>query len=218
MASDEALVGGDFWDTFAFNNEHVALVVRDVMGHGLGSAIFTAELKYTMRAYIREHIQPARVLHHMNEYLCQSNRLFLEGINTEGSDSPVCMALAVIVRATGEGTLAIAGMEPPLLMRAGGHPGTVKAIGLPLGIRESEEYPETSFQLEPGDTLLLNTDGITEARRGRTFLESEGLARLAVEGSGGTLKTMADTILNGARDFAGGHLHDDASLVLARRA
>lgn len=216
-ASEEALVGGDFWDTFAFSNEYVALVIGDVMGHGLTSAIFTTEMKFAMRAYIREHIEPSRILYHMNEYLCQSMRLFREGINTEGSDAPVCLALAVIVRATGAGTLAIAGMEPPLIVRANGAAEHAAVVGMPLGIQEPENYQQAHFQLEEGDTLILSTDGITEARRGREFLESEGLTRLAVEGSQGSLKEMADTIIDGAKEFANGHLHDDAALVLVRR-
>jgi sigma-B regulation protein RsbU (phosphoserine phosphatase) len=224
VASDEALVGGDFWDTFAFNTEHVALVLGDVMGHGLQSAIFTAELRYTMRAYVREHVEPARILHHMNQYLCQSNRLFQEGINAEGSDAPVCIAIAIIVRATGAGMLATAGMEPPLLVRAGGETELSAAGGLPLGVLENAEYEQIDFQLEVGDTLLLSTDGVTEARapstkacQGPEFLDSAGLARLAVAGNRGTLKLMADTILGGAREFAGGTLRDDASLVMMRR-
>jgi PAS domain S-box-containing protein len=217
MASDEALVGGDFWDTFAFNNEHVALVIGDVLGHGLHSAVFTSELRFTMRAYIREHIEPSKVLYHMNEFLCQSNRLFQEGLNSEGSDAPVCITLAVIIRETGEGVLAVAGMEGPMIVRANGVVEPTVAGGLPLGIYANEEYAQTAFRLGPGDTLLLTTDGITEARQGRRFLESEGLARLATQGSHGTVTQMADTILNGARDFANGKLHDDASVVLVRR-
>lgn len=217
MASAEALVGGDFWDTFAYDHGHVALVLGDVMGHGLTSAIFTTELQYIMRAYIREHEQPGRVLYHMNQFLYQSNRLFEEGINSEGSDAPVCVALAVIARETGEGTLAIAGMEPPILVRANGETEQTTAVGMPLGVEANEEYLQVDFQMESGDTLILSTDGITEARQGREFLETEGLMRLAVEGSKGTLKEMADTILNGARNFAGGKLRDDASIVLAQR-
>jgi serine phosphatase RsbU (regulator of sigma subunit) len=127
------------------------------------------------------------------------------------------VALAVIDRETGAGTLAIAGMEQPILVRANGQTEQSAALGTPLGIVPNQEYLQIDFQLEAGDTLLLFTDGITEARQGRTFLETEGLIRLAVAGNGGTLKEMADTILNGARDFAGGTLRDDASLVLVRR-
>ncbi|MBC7807370.1 MAG: SpoIIE family protein phosphatase [Akkermansiaceae bacterium] len=217
MASDEALVGGDFWDTFAYDHGHVALVLGDVMGHGLTSAIFTTELKHTMRAYIREHEQPDAILYHMNQFLYQSSRLFSEGINTEGSDAPVCIALAVIERETGAGTLAIAGMEPPIIVRANGDTDQPVAAGMPLGVVAQEEYKQVGFQLEAGDTLILSTDGITEARQGRNFLDTEGLIRLAVEGNRGDLEEMANTIMQGARDFAGGKLRDDASIVLARR-
>ncbi len=217
MASDEALIGGDFWDTFAYDHGHVALVLGDVMGHGLTSAIFTTELKHTMRAYIREHEQPARILFHMNQFLYQSNRLFDEGINTEGSDAPVCIALAVIERETGTGSLAIAGMKPPILIRASGETEQTAAVGVPLGVLPNEEYKQVDFQLETGDTLILSTDGIAEARQGRKFLDIEGMIELAKAGNGGTLKQLAESILGGARDFAGGRLLDDASIVLVRR-
>ena len=75
-ASDDALVGGDFWDTFACDHGNVALVLGDVMGHGLPAAIFTAELKYSLRGFVREHEHPARILTQMNAYLCESHRLF----------------------------------------------------------------------------------------------------------------------------------------------
>jgi serine phosphatase RsbU (regulator of sigma subunit) len=154
----------------------------------------------------------------MNQFLCQSNRLYTEGINTEGSDAPVCLALAVIERQTGKGTLAIAGMEPPILVRTGGDTEQSEAIGMPLGVAANEVYKQIDFQLEAGDTLVMTTDGITEARQGRKFLNAEGLIRLALEGNGGTLKEMADTILSGAKEFAGGKLKDDAALLLVRRA
>ena len=220
MASEEALVGGDFWDTFAYDHGHVALVIGDVMGHGLTSAIFTTELKHTMRAYIREHEQPSLIMYHMNKFLYQSNRLYTEGINTEGSDAPVCIALAVIERETGKGTLAIAGMEPPILVRAGGgDTEQSEVVGMPLGVAANEVYKQIDFALEPGDTLVMTTDGITEARQAaRKFLDTEGLIRLALKGNGGTLKEMANTILSGAKEFAGGRLKDDAALLLVRRA
>lgn len=217
-ASDEAPVGGDFWDTFAYDHGHVALVIGDVMGHGLPPSVFTTELKHTMRAYIREHEQPTQVLFHMNQFLYQSNRLFREGINTEGSDMPVCLAVAVIERETGVGAVAIGGMEPPLLVRANGDAEQMLAAGLPLGVAANEGYMQVNFRLQPGDTLVMATDGVTEARQGREFLDIDGLTRLAVAGNGGDLEGMASAIMDGARAFAGGKLRDDATLLLVRRA
>ena len=163
-ASEEALVGGDFWDLFAYDNGHVAMVIGDVMGHGLTAAVFTAEIRFILRAFLREHERPAVVLDRLNAYLCESHRLFREGLNEEGDDAPICLALAVIHAATGEGSVASAGMEPPLLVREDGRIEEMKVLGLLLGVEEDQEYRAASFRLERGDTLLMTTDGITEAR------------------------------------------------------
>ncbi|WP_301002063.1 SpoIIE family protein phosphatase [Capsulimonas corticalis] len=218
-ASNEALVGGDFWDTFAFDHGHVALVCGDVMGHGLSSAVFTTELKHTLRAYIREHVQPSRILQQMNDYLSESNRLFLKGINTEGGDMPVCLSLAIIDRQTGMGTVSVAAMEGPLLIRTNGVTEVLKASGMPLGINmePKSRYHQVDFQLAVGDTLVMATDGVTEARHGKEFLGDDGLAKLAVKHRHGTLKDMGEAILTGAVDFAHGDLRDDACLVLVRK-
>lgn len=217
-ASDNALVGGDFWDTFACDHGHVALVLGDVMGHGLPAAMFTAELKYVLRAFIREHEQPARILEQMNTYLCEGHRLYGEGLNAEGDDAPVCLTVIILDTATGKGTVAAAGMEPPLLVRRDGRMEEIQANGLLLGFQPGTEYDETSFQLGRGDLVILTTDGVTEARRGREFLGYEGLMRLAQEAQpSGTLEKVGRAILDGARDFAQGILKDDACVLLGRR-
>lgn len=217
-ASDEAHVGGDFWDTLACDHGNVALVLGDVMGHGLPAAIYTAELKFALRGFVREHEQPARILTQMNSYLCESHRLYREGLNDEGDDAPVCLIVAIINTNTGQGAVASAGMEPALLIRSDGQMEEMQVNGLLLGIEQNEGYKEGTFQLEPGDMILLVTDGVTEARRDRTLLGYEGLVRLAEESrSLGTLEKIGQSIIDGAQSFAGGNLRDDASVLLARR-
>lgn len=222
-ASDESLVGGDFWDTFACDHGNVALVLGDVMGHGLPAAVFTAELKYTLRGFVREHGNPARILSQMNSYLCESHRLYGEGLNEEGDEAPVCLALVIVNTGTGEGAVAVAGMEPPLFVRRDGRMQELKVDGMLLGFQPDAEYAEALFHLGPGDSVILTTDGVTEARQGKLFLGYEGLMRLVQEGwsmgilETGTLEKMGQMILDGAQAFAGGHLKDDASVLLARR-
>ena len=217
-ASDDALVGGDFWDTFACDHGHVALVLGDVMGHGLPAALFTAELKYVLRAFIREHEQPGRILEQMNSYLCEGHRLYTEGLNASGDDAPVCLAVVILDTATGEGTVAAAGMEPPLLVRRTGPMEEVKANGLLLGFEPGTRYDQTSFRLGRGDLVILTTDGVTESRRGKEFLGYDGLMRLVQEAlPSGTLEEIAQAVLDGARDFAQGVFKDDACVLLARR-
>lgn len=186
-ASEEALVGGDFWDIFAYDNGHVAMVIGDVMGHGLTAAVFTAEIRFILRAFLREHEQPGLVLDHLNSYLCESHRLFSEGLNSEGDDAPICLTLAVIHAASGEGVVASAGMELSL-----------------LGVEPGQKYESARFRLGHGDTLLMTTDGITEARQGTKFLGTEGLLRLVREAQPlGTLEVTGQAILAGATALEG---------------
>ena len=217
-ASEEALVGGDFWDIFAYDDGHVALVIGDVMGHGLTAAVFTAEIRFILRAFLREHERPGLVLSKLNAYLCESHRLFREGLNDEGGEAPVCLALAVIHAASGEGVVASAGMEPPLLVRADGQIEETRVSGLLLGIEMGQEYESTPFHLGHGDAMLLTTDGITEARHGKEFLEVAGLMDLvrAAHPMGG-LEQAAQSFLAGARAFGAGSFRDDVCLILARR-
>jgi len=222
-ASEEDLVGGDFWDISAYDNGHVALVVEDVMGHGLTAAVFTAEVRFILRAFLREHEQPSLVLNQVNAFICESHHLFREGLNDEGDEAPVCLTLVIMNTATGEGAVAAGGMEPPLLVRREGQMEEMKVSGLLLGFQPGTEYTETAFRLDLGDLIILTTDGVTEARQGRQFLGYDGLLRLVQEGRSagaletGTLEQMGQTILGGARAFAGGKLRDDACILLARR-
>jgi len=217
-ASEEDLVGGDFWDIFAYDNGHVALVIGDVMGHGLTAAVFTAEVRFILRAFLREHEQPSLVLNQLNAYICESHRLFQEGLNDEGDDAPICLTLAVINAASGEGQVACAGMEPPLLACADETVDVVTVQGMLLGVEAEQKYVSVPFCLGHGDTILMTTDGITEARRGNKFLGSDGLRRL-VDGTNplDTLEVTAQALLGGARAFGDGSFCDDVCLVLARR-
>ncbi len=214
-AWQEALVGGDFCDTFALDERRVALVVGDVAGKGLAAAARTAEVQYTLRAFLHEYPQPARALERLNDFLCGA--VFRE--NAPLSSSPfVCLALAVIDTESGKTVFSVAGMEPPLLLRQAGHVEEVPASGLPLAVEPQTEYRPIEVHLEPGDLMLMTTDGLTEARRGNVFLGLRGLIRLAKQArSLATVGQMAQSILSRTRIFAGGKLHDDACLLLARR-
>ena len=213
-AGDEALVGGDFCDAFTVEEDQVALVVGDVMGKGLAAAVHTAKVKYALRAFLREYPDPAQALERLNAFLFDAQRW-----DGQGVDTLVCLGLALVRPADGAVTAALAGLEPPLFLRADGLADTVSAPGLPLGVAPKAEYVSVSATLGVGDTLLLTTDGLTEARRGRAFLGSDGLERLAR--SAATLPTLEATcrsILDGARAFSRGPLADDACLLLARRS
>ncbi len=210
----EAQVGGDFFDAFALDGGLVALVVGDVSGKGLAAAAHTAEVKYALRAYLRETPEPGRALSRLNVFVHDSHRL------GDAADDTTFVTLAVVViqPATGEAAAAAAGAEPPLLLRAGGAAEPLAVRGGLLGMTREMEYAAAGFTLAPGDAVILVTDGITEARRGRDFLDYDGMTRLAQSASAACpVHEIGRAVLEGARAFAGGSLSDDACLLLAQR-
>ena len=212
-ALSEAPLGGDFFDVFALNGREVALVVGDVSGKGLVAAGRTAEVKYALRAFLHEHRTVSIALTHLNNFICETHCC-----DPDYAAVFITLALVVMNTATGEVTLTSAGAEPTLVLRANGSVEPVEIVGLPLGIRPDVAYTTKALRLEEGETILMATDGITEARNGSAFLGIDGLASLAEQaGLTASLGELSRVIYTGAQDFASGRLHDDVCLLLARR-
>lgn len=212
-ASSEADVGGDFIDAFNLADGRVALVVGDVVGKGLKAASRTAEIKYSLRAFMHIDPDPAAAMSMLNTFLCRTQRT-----DTRDADMLAALALAVLDPHDGRIEMTLAGLEPPLIVRADGTPVEVDCRGLPLCVSEDSAYETHSETLGAGDVVIMASDGITEARSGREFLGYEGLIKLALApGLCAPLTAIAFSILEGAKNFAGGALHDDACLLLARR-
>lgn len=206
----EALVGGDFYDVLALGEGRVALVVGDVTGKGLAAATHTAEVKFALRAILHEHPEPSRALGRLNRFLMQGQ--------PGGPDLPlVAVALAVVDARTGEAAVASAGAEYPLLLRAGGAAEAVRAGGLLLGTLRDAEYEAETLRLLPGDSLLLVTDGLTEARGGSQFFGYEGLTWAAQRAQAAGAGRIGQEIIADAKRFTGGALHDDVCLLVVRR-
>jgi PAS domain S-box-containing protein len=225
-ASSEALVGGDFYDAFALSGERVALAVADTLGKGISAAARTMQIKDVLRAFARESPpSPVDVVARLNRFACGTPRF-----DDQDDDRFTCLALAFLDPTTGEGEVVSAGCEPPVLLRADGSAEFLSSAtaGLPLGIMADETYTVVPVRLHPGDTLLMMTDGISEAHTPRIRTDKvspEGNAFLGIEGAVAiarqcrdthTLRGMGEAILDGARSFAGGALHDDACILLVR--
>ena len=214
-AMNEAEVGGDFFDAFALGNDKVVLVVGDVSGKGLVAAGRTAEVKYALRALMHEYQAPEVALARLNDFICETHRL-----DNENEEAFIVLAVAVFDASNGDTTFSAAGAEPSLILRADGIAERVEIIGRPLGIESAAAYSAITLALYTGDTILMATDGITEARRGSDFLGIEGMAALAEEaGPTASLHQLGQTIHGGARDYSGTGkgLRDDVCLLLARR-
>jgi len=222
-ASDDALIGGDFFDVFAVADGQVALAVGDATGKGLEAATYTAEVKFALRAYLRESPSPADALRRMNSFLVEKERL--DPMHLGGSY--VALALSVVDTRAAEVCCAWAGIEPPFLVPVGGgEPVPLLECGGPLlGIDAGSEFHEQRVLLGPGDVLAMSTDGLTEARtrqdgKSRDFFGYDGLMRAVreeVERHPTSLGDAGVAVAQRAREFAGGTISDDVCLLLARR-
>ena len=155
-ASGEADVGGDFFDVFPVGENTYGVVVGDVSGKGAEAAARTAMAKYMLRAFTVRNPGPASALFYLNNALAKD----LE------ADRFATMVYGVFDASTRRWTIARGGHPPPLVYRLA--TGRVEAYedidGAILGAFPDMTFEEASFDLEPGDILLLYTDGLIEAR------------------------------------------------------
>lgn len=214
-ALSEAEVGGDFFDVVPLSEGRVALVVRDTCGKGLEAAVHHAQVRDVLRAFLREdRCSPAAVMTRLNNVVCDTNEVLGEGLESQF----VALALLLVDTESGECLYTSAGAEPLLVVRKGGDAAFVEHFGLLLGIQRDVRYEDYRLRLDAGDTAVLVTDGLTEARHEGELFGAERLAQLtcrALEAS--SLSEAGQAILEGVRAFAHGRLTGDACLVLARR-
>lgn len=147
-------VGGDFYDFFLVDEDHLALVMADVSGKGIPAAMFMMTAKTLIKNFTMAGGTPAQILSDVNEQLCEGN----------DAELFVTVWLAIVELSTGRGMAANAGHEHPVICRANGRYELVKyrhspAVATVEGIR----FREHAFELHPGDRLFVYTDGVPEA-------------------------------------------------------
>ena len=154
-------VGGDFYDLFPLSQDRWGVALGDVCGKGAHAATVTSLIRYTLRTAAVYDASPSAVLGTLNAALHQ---------RYARDDRSFCTAIFGVLTPDGEGfTLALArgGHAAPLIMRANGTAGQVSGPGGPLiGVWDDAAFTTTTIRLSAGDTLLLFTDGLTDARTG----------------------------------------------------
>jgi serine phosphatase RsbU (regulator of sigma subunit) len=218
-AIQEMQMGGDFYDVITLPNDCVGLVIGDIAGHGVEAAAGTAIAVTTLRAYAVENpLKPAQVVERINRTLTQQDHF--HGF--------VSLVYGVYDPSTGLFTYANAGHEPPIVMRRCGLLGDLAPTGMVAGINPEATYQESCIKMTPDDCLVLITDGLTEARSGRSgrLLGWQGAAYMAEEhcrgysgamsrGDPGAARSMAESIFKDACRFASpeGASSDDSGLT-----
>ena len=147
-------VGGDFYDFFLIDQDHLALVIGDVSDKGVPAALFMMTAKALIKSLAKREESPARVLSHVNDYLCENNE----------SGYFVTVWFALINLATGEGVSVNAGHENPAVCRAGKEYVLIRSKhSMSVGAVPGITFREHTFQMDPGDQLFVYTDGVPEA-------------------------------------------------------
>ena len=147
-------VGGDFYDFFMVDDTHIALIMADVSGKGIPGSLFMAVSKLLIKSSVKEGAGPAEALCKVNERLMESNEM----------EMFVTVWLAIIDLETGEGVAANAGHEHPALRHKDGLFEMVKyKHSLAVATFDGLKFKEHTFKIEPGDTIFVYTDGVTEA-------------------------------------------------------
>ena len=160
-------VGGDFYDILTLERDHIGLAIADVSDKGVPASLFMMSSRTLLKGTAIGLPQPGDVLSDVNDLLYEENETAMF----------VTVFYAVYSPMTGEMTYANGGHNPPLLIHADGSSEFVPQIGgIALGIAQGIPFPQRTLTLQRGDTLLLYTDGVTEAMNAES--EEFGVERL----------------------------------------
>ncbi|MBR1471625.1 MAG: PP2C family protein-serine/threonine phosphatase [Lachnospiraceae bacterium] len=154
-------VGGDFYDFFLIDDDHIGLVIADVAGKGVPAALFMVISRTMLKNRAQVGGSPAEILADVNDQLCEGNE----------EEMFVTVWFAIIELSTGKGVSVNAGHEHPILKRKNGDYEMITyRHGMALAIMQGIPIPEREFVLEPGDRIFVYTDGAPEANNANNEL------------------------------------------------
>jgi serine phosphatase RsbU (regulator of sigma subunit) len=206
-------IAGDFFDYLALDGRLLAFLVADVSGKGMPAALFMATVRALLRELMQTHRSPARILDRLNEALSRHNPKFMF----------VTVLLGIYDPVTGKALLARGGHPPAVLRKRDGAVSEIESPqGRILGIEGDDDcIAEVTVSLEPGDSLLLYTDGLTESVSpgAATMFGVDRLLRCVEKmPAAAALKDWAAHIRKEVKSYsASDHLLDDLTLLLLRR-
>lgn len=208
-ADERSMVGGDFYDVFPVGEHRWGVVVGDVSGKGADAASLTALARYTLRAAAVQQHEPRAVLSIVNQ-------AFL----AEPRDNAYCTLAYATLGVTGSQAvmrLAVAGHPPPLLARRDGELETIGRSGTMLGAGAEATFEDVELILGEGETLLLYTDGVTEAHTRHGRLGVEGLVSMLRRRPAERPEDLIAGVIAGLHEGEGHRVTDDVALLAVNR-
>jgi serine phosphatase RsbU (regulator of sigma subunit)/FixJ family two-component response regulator len=203
-------VGGDFYDVFTAGRGQLGLAIGDVSGKGMPAALFMALTCALLRAEAMRTTSPEHALRSVNRHLCERNN---GGVF-------VTLVYGVLDKATRQFSYVRAGHEYPLLLdRMGALLAVPEGRSLPVGIFQDLVIETQTVTLLPGDTMLLYTDGVTEAMdEGHELFGLERLEKHLAAHPGEPAQAMCDRIVEAVASYQGRAPQSDDITLLAVRA
>lgn len=205
-AGPHAGIGGDFYDVVGLDGGGCMVVFGDVGGKGPSAAAIRPLVLHTARNAARHERSPARVLELLNERLVADLK-----------DGPLCTAVCVRLEPVAGGMRAVvasAGHPPPMLLRRSGWVSPAGIGGVLLGALTDHEWPEAAVWLGDGDTLVLYTDGVTDAVGATGRFGVDRFVELLADECPAPAETVSARIAECLREFQVGEQADDIALLV----
>jgi sigma-B regulation protein RsbU (phosphoserine phosphatase) len=204
-------VGGDYYDFFTHPDGRLTILVGDVAGKGMPAALLMSSLQARVQVLFDDPDDLAKRVTRLNRIItsnCPTNRF-------------ISFFIGVLDPKTGELTYVNAGHNPPLLVRHDGSVEPLRGTGLILGILPAAQYDQQTCRLEPGDLVVLFSDGVTEACRPDVDEEfgEERLAKTLAQLNDAPAQSIIESTNRILQEFTGGAPPaDDITLVVAKRS
>ena len=199
-------VGGDFYDFFFVDDDHIALVMADVSGKGIPAALFMMVARTLIKNRTMMGGTPSEILYDVNNQLCEGN---VAGLF-------VTVWLGILEISTGKGMAANAGHEHPVLCRKGDEFALIEYRHSPaVAAMEGMRFREHEFELKPGDTIFVYTDGVAEATNSSNELFGTDRMLDALNKDADALpEQILENVMEGINDFVkGAEQFDDITML-----
>jgi sigma-B regulation protein RsbU (phosphoserine phosphatase) len=199
-------VGGDFYDVFNIDDDHICLCIGDVSGKGVPAALFMAVAKTLINSRASSGSSTARIVTHANDELSKNNDGCLF----------VTLFVCILNTRTGELMTTNAGHNPPFLKHIDGSITVLPRCNGPgVAVIEGATYTENTIQLQKDDILLLFTDGVTEADDlDGTLFGEDKLKRILVDWQHGSMEELVKHVVNETHKYEGKNRQADDITVL----
>jgi GAF domain-containing protein len=205
-SSAQVDVGGDVYDFLTLPDGRLAVVLGDASGHGVAASADMALAKFVFRSLVRLYPDPG-------ELLTQANEVALGELTSGAFVTMVCLT---VDPSTGHVSAASAGHPPIRVLSPEGTVGRLAPSGLALGVEADQAYEQEDTTLDPGATICLYTDGLTEVRRDGEQYGVDRLDAALAAGRDLPAQQLAEHVVADARRFAG-EPDDDYAVVVIRR-